>query len=189
MRIPGPIIPPRATSLRVLLTAAVILLGFGTGAVAESRPPFTHPVNCVPCLKDAAHSRKKSVSLMPIACRVARMVGQVPSPTPMGGKPGASTKVIHRPDSPRSGNRAARTHGGDPACRAAADDQYASNRLRLNRWRHLPPRHPAQASLPRAADSCAPPVRRHARWRPFGSTSTPDIHGRAVPPIAPRRAP
>jgi len=48
-------------------------------------------------LKAASHSRKKSVSETPIFERVVRKVGQVPSPTPMIGLVGDSTRVTEKP--------------------------------------------------------------------------------------------
>src|ERR1700675_582596 len=67
--------------------------------------PSTHLANCDPCLNEASHSRRKSVSLTPICFNVDRIVGQVPSPTPMGGCWRDSTSVMATPCSPRRGYR------------------------------------------------------------------------------------
>src|SRR3569833_245600 len=71
--------------------------------------PATQPTNFEPCLKDASHSRRKSVSVTPICFNVERIVGHVPSPTPIGGCVRDSIRVTDMPFGPRWGKRAART--------------------------------------------------------------------------------
>jgi hypothetical protein len=55
--------------------------------------PVTQRLKREPCLNEASHSRKKSDSDTPMRCSVSRMLGQVPSPTPIGGTSGDSISV------------------------------------------------------------------------------------------------
>src|SRR5690606_4933025 len=65
----------------------------------SSSDPSTHFANFAPCLKAASHSRINAVSDIPIFLKVPRMVGQVPSPTPMGLISGDSIRVTLTPNS------------------------------------------------------------------------------------------
>jgi hypothetical protein len=59
----------------------------------QSSPCLDQPANRVPCLKLASHWRTRSASARPIFCSVRRIDGQVPSPTPMIGMSGDSTRT------------------------------------------------------------------------------------------------
>jgi hypothetical protein len=54
--------------------------------------PLTQRLKREPCLNEASHSRKKSDSDTPMRCSVSRMLGQVPSPTPIGATSGDSIR-------------------------------------------------------------------------------------------------
>ena len=96
--------------------------------MSESRA--VHPVGELRSLLERSIAlRRKSVSVTPICFNVARIVGQVPSPTPIGGCWRDSIRVIANALLAPPGITRREHAGGDPTGRATADNQISTVRL------------------------------------------------------------
>jgi hypothetical protein len=87
--------------------------------------PLTQRLKREPCLNEASHSRKKSDSDTPMRRSVSRMLGQVPSPTPIGADVGR----FDQRDLQAAGCRCRDQAGRQPAGGTAAYDHDTSQHV------------------------------------------------------------
>ncbi len=114
--------------------------------------PSTQRSNFEPCLNEASHSRMKSVSVTPMLRSVSRMVGQVPSPTPIGRDVG---RLEQRDSQARAGARA--VLGRDARRRSASRPSRRRRSRRVDLLSHAD-------SMSRARET------RKSRWGTSGSS-------------------